>query len=248
MLLDFTEETIVPTGVVEHTDLTDIDRAVARFFMGVVDSLVVTDAERPENKEFATFVKRDKKQKMYLGTYDTHQEFLKDLVSKSKTDEAGAKNELLPVFYMSRDPSLSFADGSDYVDQTHFDKVKNENGEVFAVLSKSFVKVTYTIHALAWNKSTLSRMGLGLAVWLRHIKKGRKHTFKAKTSLAHIDIESSVSVDIPKDLIGTPSSMPFAEGRLNALTFTTDIVAEVYEAEAVTMNTIKYSIGEAKQL
>ena len=49
MLLDFTEETIVPTGVVEHTDLTDIDRAVARFFMGVVDSLVVTDAERPEN-------------------------------------------------------------------------------------------------------------------------------------------------------------------------------------------------------
>ena len=41
------------TGEVEHTELTDIDRAVGSFFQSVVHSLIVTDKARKENQEFA---------------------------------------------------------------------------------------------------------------------------------------------------------------------------------------------------
>jgi hypothetical protein len=231
VLLEFPFQYDTLTGKVEHTDLTDVDRAVAGFFQGVIGSLTVTDDERAENQEFARFSRRDRKAKLYAGDFDDPQTFLRKLASHVGGDIKSQRNELLPTCYVSRIPSLAFADGSDYVDIPQCAELTNEQGESYAVLNKSFVKLNYVVTGVAWSKPTLMRLMLGLMMWIRHTKQGRQHTFKAKTTLAGAPVEVAVSILSKKDALGQAVEIPHDESRVVAMSLDFEVVAEVYEAE-----------------
>lgn len=239
------EQADIYTGLTEHTDLEDVDRAVAGFFKAVISSIVVTDTSRPENKEFARFVERPSSRKIYMGSAPDTPTFMRKLVAKlCKGNNAVPRNELLPAVLISRDPGFSFSDGSDYTDLTHFGSLRSESEETYAHVNKSFVKMTYTVKAVAWNRPTLNRLALGMMMWIRHTKQGLKHTFKAKTMLAGTPMTVNISIEGRREAALMPEEFDFEENRVLTLPFSVEVVAEVFEAEQVVQTPILVDLME----
>ncbi len=237
------------TGKVEHTDLTDIDRAVAGFFQGLVHSLTVTDTARVENQEFARFADREAKVKVFSGRVDSEEDFIRKLVAKyCGGDNARARNEILPACYVTREPSFAFTELGDYVDVKDVARLSNADGKTYATVNKSYLRMTYTLTAVAWSKPTLARLMLGVMMWLRHTKQGRQHTFEAKTMLAGAPLTSSISIEGRREGIGENGDVSLDETRLVSNRVTFDVIAEVFEAEEVTNTVVSLDLLGGGQL
>lgn len=253
--LDFSIKSVEPTGQVEHTDLTDIDRAVGSFILGIVERFEITDRKRKENTEFVSFIERPRETKVYSGIFDSHTEFLQKLSSKvqkeSKSDAGGEKvmerNNMLPVIYVGRDMTFSYNSTDGYVDQTWFQTLTGENeaGKTVEIgkLNKSYPRLTYNVNVLAWNKSTIARLATGITMWLRHTKKGRKHTFTARTEIAGIPVDLNVSVESARDITGFPVPIVMNEERLWGQTFAIEFTSEFLEVEAVSEKSIRVEVS-----
>ncbi|HHY0551849.1 TPA: hypothetical protein ACVU5P_004168 [Vibrio parahaemolyticus] len=239
-----------PSGLVEYTDLTDIDRAVAAFLLRIICSFTLTDETRKENKEFMQFLKRDNNTKLYLGLFDSHEDFLKKLSSerqkKSKTkSEEELKtliNDMLPVFYVGRDLTFVYNETDGHTDEkwtdTLVDDPNKENPVTLAKVSKSYPRLTYNVSVLAWEKSTISRLATGLTMWLRHTKLKRPHTFEADTIIAGAPMKLKVSVEAAKDITGMPVPVDFNASRLWGQTFAIEFTSEFLEVEFVEERTV----------
>jgi hypothetical protein len=221
------------TGAVEHTELTDIDRAVGSFFQGVLDTLRVVDDSRKENEEFARFCEKPTKHKLFGGEFLSPQDFLQKLTSKTGKQIKAERNELLPTAYITRDPVISFPVGDAYIDITGYGELDTSDGKPYAVVNKSFVTLAYTVTAVAWNKSTLARMALGMMMWTRHQKKGRKHVFQAQTMLAGSPTTINIELTAMKDVMAEQAEIDHENTRLYASTIRFEVIAEIYEAEAL---------------
>lgn len=236
----------VYTGITEHTDLEDVDRSVATFFKMVVNSLTVTDTSRLENKEFASFSARDANRKVFMSRTPDTQAIVRKLVKKLCDGKNPLpRNEVLPAVIIHRSPGFVFSDGSDYVDNTRVGGLK-DGDELRYYLNKSYVKLSYTLKAIAWNEQTLNRLALGMMMWIRHTKQGLKHTFHARTMIAGSPIEVSISIEGRREAALEPEEFDFENGRVLALPFTVDVVAEVFEAEQVINTPISVDIMEAE--
>lgn len=66
------ENVNIYTGLTEHTDLEDVDRAVAGFFKAVVSSLVVTDTERRETKSLPDLPSSQATERSTWEAHQTH--------------------------------------------------------------------------------------------------------------------------------------------------------------------------------
>lgn len=236
------------TGEVEHTELTDIDRAVGSFFQSVVQSLIVTDKARKENQEFARMTERPPNTKLYSGEFQSPQEFLMKLSAKVGKKVKQERNELLPTGYISRDPTVSFTDGSDYTDVTGFSVITNKNDKPLYRLNKSFVRLTYSLTFLAWNKSTLSRIALGVMMWSRHQKQGRPHVFKAKTMISELPVDIAIELTGMKDVMSEPAEIDHENTRLFASTMRFEVITEVYESESLEHVQGRMEIREGRHL
>lgn len=240
-------ESDIYTGITEHTDLEDVDRAVAGFFKMVVNSLVVTDTSRLENREFAAFAKRPPTKKVFITRTQDTQSIVRKLV-KSLCDgpDAVPRDAVLPAVVISRSPGFAFADGSDYIDLPRVSDLKNsQTGKTYAYVNKSFVKLNYTLKAIAWNEQTLNRLSLGMMMWIRHTKQGLKHTFKARTMLAGASVEVNISIEGRREAALIPEEFDFETNRVVSLPFSVEVVAEVLEAEEVIQTPISVDIMEA---
>ncbi|CAH0543013.1 hypothetical protein [Vibrio marisflavi] len=224
------------SGKTEHTDLTDIDRAVAGFFQHVIDTLTVTDTKRKENQEFARFVDRDKSTKLYTGRFTDPNHFLQKLVGKLGDKVKNERNHVLPTSYITRDQSLVFSDGSDYTDMTQSATLNTESGEAYAYLNKSFLKLNYELTVIAWSEPALIRIMLGIMMWLRHTKNGRQHVFKAKTMIAGAPVESAITITSPRDVTSSVVDLSLDETRLVGMSASFEVAVEVFEAEEVTQS------------
>lgn len=225
-MLSFEIKTEVGTGIIETVDLTDIDRAVAGVFQTALGQMVVTDAARPQNREFASYERRPMAKKLYVGQFDEPQDFVTKLVSKSNDE----REQIFPAAYISRDPSITYVDDGGYVDMTGYAEIFNSQGDKTCTVNKSFALLTYTLNLLTWDRSTLSRMGLGVTLFARHQLPYRKRRFTAKTMIANAPVTLNGEINMPKAVIGTPISASFKETRLNGLSFNFEVIVEVLEA------------------
>ncbi|HCM0798024.1 TPA: hypothetical protein N2826_003985 [Vibrio parahaemolyticus] len=232
------------TGAVEHTELTDVDRAVGSFFQEVLDTLCVVDRARKENEEFARYCDKPKKHKLFGGEFLNPQDFLQKLTAKTGAQIKAERNELLPTAYITRDPVISFPMGDAYIDITGCGELNYGDGTPFAKVNKSFVTLAYTVTTVAWNKSTLARMSLGVMMWTRHQKKGRKHVFQAQTMLADTPIAINIELVSVKDAMAEPAEIDHENTRLYSSTIRFEVIAEVYEAEELVEKTGRVEIGE----
>lgn len=238
-MIEFAIEKLNETGKIEYTDLTDIDRSVACFFGSMLDSMTIADLDRNENKEFDSFVKKPVYEKLYISQFDDTYSFLEKLAAKTNDDKK--RKNLLPCCYISRDPSISYCDGSDYVDMPDYATLVKPTGEPFANVSKSFTKLNYTITSLTWNSSTASRLAVGISMFLRKNKKGRPHTFTAKSMIAGTAVILNVEINQPALVVGSPIGASFSNTRLFGNSFMFEVIAEVLEAKYATVETEHYS-------
>lgn len=241
MSFEFTEHDLDPTGVVECTDLTDIDRAVRNYFGHVINSMVVTDTNRDENREFAKFQERDVRDKLYIGQFDTPEEFIKELASQKKQG-----GDLFPACYLSRDPGIAYCAGDDYVDQSHCADLQDNQGHPYAIINKSFAKLTYSLTALTWNKETCGRLGLGITMWFRHNKKNRPRKFTAKTMIAGAPVKLHIEINQPRLVSGASVPVSFAEKRLHGVWFDFEVIAEVLEAQASNVSAKRFICNDVE--
>ncbi|UTZ44585.1 hypothetical protein [Vibrio campbellii] len=231
------------TGAVEHTELTDIDRAVGSFFQEVLNTLHVVDSARKENEEFARFCEKPKQHKLFGGKFLNPQDFLQKLTAKTGAQIKAERNELLPTAYITRDPVISFPDGDAYIDIKGCAELYSGDS-LYATVNKSFITLAYTVTTVAWNKSTLARMALGVMMWTRHQKKGRKHVFQAQTMLAGSPITINIELTAMKDAMAEPAEIDHENTRLYSSTIRFEVIAEVYEAEELVEKTGRVDIGE----
>ncbi|UTM60425.1 hypothetical protein L4174_023870 (plasmid) [Photobacterium sp. CCB-ST2H9] len=252
-LLSFNELQIEPSGPVEHTDFTDINRAVATFAGGVLNALVITDTERKENQEFARFANKSIREKLFLGRFEDAQSFIQEVAAKRKSIPGKGEKEpdirsLLPACHIYRETEFSFTEGDDYQDLTGFGELSGDSGNVFASINKSFVKLTYTLVVLSWNRETADRIALGFSMWLRHTKKGRKHVFSAQTKIASASIRSTIEVNTPRNISPLSEVVDINKQRVFGYRISFDVIAEVYEAEAVEASLMRYVVSEPESM
>ncbi|HBN6266141.1 TPA: hypothetical protein L3N15_004122 [Vibrio parahaemolyticus] len=250
---DFAFKKLEPSGLVEHTDLTDIDRAVAAFLLRVICSFTITDRARKENKEFAQFIDRADNTKLCLGIFDSHEDFLKKWSaecqkrSKAKVgDETKTqRDDMLPVFYVGRDLTFVYNETDGHNDETWcetlYDDPDAENPVTLGKVNKSYPRLTYNVTVLAWEKSTISRLATGVTMWLRHTKLGRKHTFSADTIIAGAPMQLGVSVEGARDITGMPVPVDFGESRIWGQSFAIEFTSEFVEVEFVEQRDINVS-------
>ncbi|MEC6832972.1 hypothetical protein VXS06_14490 [Photobacterium toruni] len=227
-LFDFEIKSHEETGIIEYTDLTDIDRAMAKFWSGVLDMMTVTDTVRQENREFVSFMKKPVNEKIYAGQFDDPYSFMRHVVATKPNFKT-----MLPCCYLSRDPSITYCDGTDYVDLIDFATITDKNGNDTAIVTKSFLKLNYTITSLCWDKSTAGRLGLGISMFLRRNKMKRPHVFKAKSMIAGTPVELHIEINQPALITGTPIDISFTENRIVGHSFTFEVIAEVLEAKSI---------------
>lgn len=258
MFLEFECATsrLLPSGPVEHTDLTDIDRAVASFISSIIQTWQLTDVTRAENKEFGRFLEREPNKQLYVGEFESHEDFLRKLsghVQKSSktttTDDAQkmVRNEMLPAMYISRDGTFIFDDTGEHNDETWSQQMSGEkDGEevIIGMVNKSYPHLTYSITVLTWEKSTISRISTALTMWLRHTKIGRKHVFKAKTKIAGAPYELNVYTQAARGITGTPEPVNFGEKRIWGQTFAIEFISEFVEVEAVDEQKIRLAFNQ----
>ncbi|WP_413113429.1 hypothetical protein [Thaumasiovibrio sp. DFM-14] len=233
--------TATETGITETTDLTDIDRAVATKIATIMEKLKVTDQSRQENKEFARFAAKPIHEKVHVGTFDTPKELLRKLAGKEK-----ARNSLFPCVNIARRTEFEFAEPGEHIDVKGSHVLKAAGDNVTAVVNTSFVNLSYTVTLMAWEKSTVTRMALGLALWLRNTKRGRQHSFIAKTALMGLPVEQVCQIKARADLMPADASESFNEDRLNAVTFDIEVLATVFEAEEVTAETFRVMLSNGE--
>ncbi len=235
--LDFT--TTSQLNETEVTDLVDIDRRVAEYFMDAIHMFSVTDTERKENKEFVNFMNLDAKLKVFYGQYDDPKQFIDKLASKKLRE----RDNLLPAVYIGRQPTITFADGSDYVDEHCQDIHRSSDDSILGQVYKSYLKITYDVSLLAWNQAVSDRLALGLAMWLRN-PKAKKRTFTAQTKVANTALESQISLEGKKDVMFEPLMFEAEKRRVTGHRMSIDVVAEVFEVVAVEQSTSTISVAE----
>lgn len=246
-MISFDIEKTLPTGKTETIDLTDIDRAVGRYFRDAIAQLMVTDIERPENREFNDFVIKPINEKLFAGQFDDPQEFVSKLVAKTP-DSGNERSKIFPACYINRDQSIAFCDGSDYADITHFADIYNPDKTIKAVINKSFAKFNYSVNALAWDKSTISRLGVGIAMFARHQMPYRSRKITAKTMIAGTPVELNLELNIPKDSLGESITASYQDNRLNGISYSFEVIAELYEAVFVDNKQIKVTVCDVEIL
>lgn len=135
---------------------------------------------------------------------------------------------------MSRDPTIMFSDLGEYDDVSGVGELFGDSG-AYATLNKSFLNLTYNVLLVAWNRPTLDRLAVGLLMWLRHTKQGRKHVFEAKTKIAGSPVQLKIAVKGRKDASIEGQEFDFEGSRSVSAQIAIEVTAEVYEAEAINL-------------
>ena len=241
MLFDFEIDDFEDTGMVEYTDLTDIDRALAAFWANRLNSMTVTDTKRLENREFTTFMKKPVREMIYCGQFDDPISFVQHLLSKTKESD---RAYTLPACYLSRDPSITYCDGTDYVDLVDMGTLVDADGNRTAQVSKSYLKLNYTLTSLCWTKSAAARIGMGISMYLRRNKRDRARALTAKTMLAGVPVALNIEINNPAMVIGTAIQSSFNDNRISGNSFQFEIIAEVLEARSINPIVDKYDVKQ----
>lgn len=237
MIIEWFENEEIETGFSEVTDLTDIDKAVAKVIGKALQTMVVTDTKRKTNSEFYRFTQKPMKEKLMIGQFDDVNTFVSTFAG-SETP----RNSIFPIVYLYRDSSIVFADGTDYKDIMYQAEIMDNNGNKTANIHKSFVKLTYTVTALAWEKSTSDRLGLNLAMWLRHMK-NTERSFTAKTMIAGAAVELKGEINGQRDTMTSSVTMPYSETKLNGQSIMIEVTTETLEAIAVDVKKSRWQLA-----
>ena len=236
------EEIPIKGEILEHngkvliSDVEDIDLAVGHTILDIINSLGIhaphIDSKSPRHKTTKAvkdYLNREPENQLAYGVFDTPKDFLKELIKNMGEKTEGDENPkaLLPMVYISRDPSLSFSDTDK--DKINVHQLKDDDGKMMGDVDAYFPLINYSLTIVSWHKESTSMLTSHLLTEFRARERKGVRSYEALTHLGGQPFRFSWSFQDALMYGGSNISEPFGEDRLNAMTIDLSIKAILYK-------------------
>ncbi len=181
-----------------------------------------------------------------LGEFDTPKEFLIALakqLSAQPPEGVRPPQVELPAVYVTRDPSIAFADPSmsAMTDIPEVGVINNDQDEAIARLMLSPGSFTYSINIVGGHDDDISPLALLLQMWLRD--KRSNHQFEVRTKILNTEIATGAVFSDGPMVAATNSSVPFNQDRLRMLSLSVTVDVDLLMAEAIREHTARVTFS-----
>ena len=214
------------------SDLKHIDTAVMNRIYTVLSRIHPNN-----NKSIEAWRAKQPADAIKLGEFDSPKGFLTELAKD------GSAKLQLPVVYVTREPSIAYADPSmtGHTEVAEADIIEDDQDRAIARIMTSVATFSYTVNLVGWHDSDIAPLAILFTMWLRD-RKSPKH-FSIKSRLMGCKIETIGKFSDGLVATAANASVPFNEDRLRMLSVTVTVEADLLMAESLTTQTMK--IGRA---
>lgn len=233
-------ELLEHNGRVLLTDMEDVDLAVGHEILKIINTLgihsphiVPSHPRYKTTKAVKDFLTRTPENQLAYGVFDTPKDFLRELIkgmgekTKASESEPAKSKALLPMIYLSRDPSISFADMDRDLVGIH--QLKDESGKVMGDVDAYWPIINYSLTIVSWHKESTSLLTSHLLTFFREQERRKARSFTSIAHLGGMPMEFNWSFQDGLTYSGSNISEPFNEDRLNAMTIDLSIKALMYK-------------------
>lgn len=220
------------TGKSQTTGLKAVDDALAMLVSGLFSNVLLVDPQ-PEEKRFASFLKRSPADRVFVGRYDGAIEFLK-AIRRANAGQGRAPNkqdinrDALPAINISRSMDISY-DNSDHQMDRRIGYWFREPDTDMPLANLEYMQaiLTYDVTLIATDKDTLSLMCNALGAQVRLMMATQ---FEAQTSLVRVPVPLICALQDAKEIGFSDVSAPMNEERIYAAQAPLTVNAEVITA------------------
>jgi len=226
------------TGKEEVTDVHDIDIAVTKLIGLVINSLEVSAPKGSRNRRIAEFLARPNlTDQIAFAEFETPKRFIRALerrIRKAPANTSLHQREIhggiaAPFIFVSRDPSIAFAELGYANDRRNAGKKTDDDGNLLASLDMSTLTLTYTVHFVGWDNYDVSKLATHFGMWLR--QKDARHVFSYNSVLLDQKMpELSGEIIERHSVTFDNSSAGFEEEKLRALSCILQVNADILRA------------------
>lgn len=195
------------------------------------------------NKSIEAWRSKPPAEAIKLGEFDTPKGFLTELAKESAKEGAQKLQLQLPVVYVTRDPSIAYADPSmtGHTEIAEADIIEDNEGSAAARIMTSVATLSYTVNMVGWHDSDIAPLAILFTMWLRD-RKSPKH-FSIKNRLFGCKVETIGKFSDGLMATAANASVPFNEDRIRMLSVTVTVEADLLMAEALTTQIVNYQFA-----
>ena len=224
-------------GRIETTDLVDVDNALVKVLAKLLDTLYVHNANHKRNKRLHAFLSRPKpSDKVGMGEFDDPKDFVKALSSRIRSKKTAEGDRLkeqdgkveLPFVFVARDPSIRFDTDYNRSDVRKCADMRDDDGNFLAEVDMSTFMLSYNVYLVGWHHHEVSQLATHFAMWLRIPTSERLFTYKSALYAEPVEL-NAILVET-NDVTFENASVPVEEGKLQSLTFSLTVSANVLQA------------------
>jgi hypothetical protein len=193
------------------------------------------------NKAIAAWVAKPPESALKLGEFETPKEFLIELAKGMA--EGNLNRNQLPVVYVTREPSIAYADPSmtGHTEISEADIIEDAEGNAVARIMGSVANFSYTVNFVGWHDNDIAPLAMLFTMWLRDRKSSK--SFPIKTMLMGCKIENAGKFSDGLMAAATNASLPYNQDRLRMLSVTVTVETDLLMAEVLNTQVVSYEFS-----
>lgn len=204
---------------------TDIDVAVVNRIYTVLSRIMAAPGTA-----IAAWKAKPSKDAIALGQWDTPKNFLIDLAKANSSDASKAQ---LPIVYITRDPSIAFADPSmsASTDLPEVDVIEDDQGNAAARVMSSVASFTYAVNIVGFHDADIAPLAALFLMYLRDKRSDK--SLVVKTELMGCLIATTGRFSDGPMTAAANESAPFMQDRLRMLSVSVTVDVDFLMAEEI---------------
>jgi hypothetical protein len=219
-------------GSLAVSDLNQIDTAVMNKVYTVLKRIHPNG-----NKPIESWLAKAPAEAIKLGEFETPKQFLQELAKD------GTTKLQLPILYVTREPSIAYADPSmtGHTELAEADIIEDSEGKAVARIMTSVATFSYTVNIVGWLDADIAPLAVLFTMWLRDRKASKGLSVKNRILGCKIETTAKFSDGLVATAANT--SVPFSEDRLRMLSVTVTVEADLLMAEMLTTQIMNYQFS-----
>lgn len=215
--------------------LDDIDTAVVNRMYKVLSRIMPAPGSA-----LAAWKAKAPKDAIALGQWDRPKRFLIDLAKARGSDPNKAQ---LPFVYVTRDPSIAFADPSmsASTDLPEVAVIEDDDGKAAARIMSSLASFTYVVNMVGFHDADIAPLAALFLMYLRD--KRADKSLIVKTKLMGCPIATAGRFSDGPMTTAANESAPFTEDRLRMLSVSVTVDVDFLMAEEIIETIAKTTFG-----
>lgn len=204
---------------------TDIDVAVVNRIYTVLARIMPAPGSA-----IAAWKAKTPKDAIALGQWDTPKNFLTDLAKASSSNPTKAQ---LPIVYVTRDPSIAFADPSmsASTDLPEVEVIEDNDGNAAARIMSSLASFTYVVNMVGFHDADVAPLAALFLMYLRD--KRADKSLIVKTELMGCPVATAGRFSDGPMTTAANESAPFMQDRLRMLSVSVTVDVDFLMAEEI---------------